>query len=143
MAQPTPQATAPRTDRAARTRQRILEAAGLCFAASGYARTTVEAIAARAGVSKGIVYHHFRGKEQILERVLERTLDEWSSAAGLDDIQTEGGSLLAALAEAQRRSLAFAREHPLVRSLFQLDGDVLLTLASSRSVREAVERGRA
>ena len=140
MSQPTPQLTTPRPDRAERTRQRILEAAGLCFAASGYARTTVEAIAARAGVSKGIVYHHFRGKEQILERVLERTLDEWSSAVGLDHIQAGGGSLLAALAEAQRRSLAFAREHPLVRSLFQLDGDVLLTLASSRSVREAVER---
>ncbi|GAB3738247.1 TetR/AcrR family transcriptional regulator [Microlunatus parietis] len=40
-----------RTEQAAATRRRILEAAGACFAESGYGRTTQAAIAARAGVS--------------------------------------------------------------------------------------------
>jgi AcrR family transcriptional regulator len=71
-----------RTERAERTRRRILDAACHCFAASGYAKTTVEEIALQAGVSKGLVYHHFRGKEQILEAVLERTLADWDAATG-------------------------------------------------------------
>ncbi|MFC7622504.1 TetR/AcrR family transcriptional regulator [Microlunatus sp. GCM10028923] len=40
-----------RTEQAAATRRRILEAAGTCFAEDGYGRTTQAAIAARAGVS--------------------------------------------------------------------------------------------
>ena len=69
-----------RTERTERTRQRILDAAGHCFAASGYARTAVERIAVQAGVSKALVYNYFRGKEQILEAVLERTLEDWDEA---------------------------------------------------------------
>lgn len=40
-----------RTEQAANTRRRILAAAGECFAAEGYGRTTLAAIADRAGVS--------------------------------------------------------------------------------------------
>jgi len=139
MTQPAPQAETPRIDRAERTRQRILEAACQSFAASGFAKTTVEAIAARAGVSKGIVYHHYRGKEQLLELVLEATLSEWAEAGRLD---VGEGSVLDAIAESQRRSIAFARLNPLARSLFQLDSDVLLTLANSRIVQHSMEDGR-
>ncbi len=139
MSQPAPQVEAPRTDRAERTRQRILEAAGQAFAQAGFAKTTVEAIAARAGVSKGIVYHHYRGKEQLLELVLEATLAEWADAARLD---VGGGSVLAAIAESQRRSIAFARVNPLVRSLFLLDPEVLLTLGNSAAVKDSIAQGR-
>ncbi len=143
MSQPAPQTATPRIDRAERTRQRILDAAGLCFASSGFARTTVEAIASRAGVSKGIVYHHYRGKEQLLERVLERTLQEWADVASLELALARGGSVLEAIAHVHRQSLAFARGNPLVGSLFQLDSDVLLNLADSQAVRESVQRHRA
>ncbi len=136
------EAAAPRPGRAARTRQRILEAAGLCFSTGGYAKTTVEAIAARAGVSKGIVYHHFRGKEEILERVLEATLTEWTNVSRLDEVLARGGAVLGAIAEVHRKSMAFARENPMARSLLQVDHEVLLTVAGSRQVRESIERHR-
>lgn len=142
MSQPTPQAVAPRTDRAARTRQRILDAAGQCFASSGYAKTTVEAIASRAGVSKGIVYHHYRGKEAILERVLEQTLSEWAEVAHLDEILARGGAVFDAIAEVHRKAIAFGRDNPMARSLLQTDQNVLLNVASSREMNEASERHR-
>ena len=142
MSQPSPQAVAPRRNRAERTRRRILEAAGHCFASSGYAKTTVEAIAARAGVSKGIVYHHYRGKEQILERVLEETISEWSSVSQLDEELARGGAVLEAIAQVHRNAVAFGRDNPMARALLQFDQDVLLTLAGSREVREAAERHR-
>ncbi|RAC10263.1 TetR/AcrR family transcriptional regulator, partial [Burkholderia multivorans] len=45
------------------TAQRILVAAVREFAAHGFAKTTVRAIAAAAGVSPGLVIHHFGSKE--------------------------------------------------------------------------------
>ena len=142
MSQPTPQAVAPRSDRAERTRVRILEAAGHCFASSGYAKTTVEAIAARAGVSKGIVYHHYRGKEEVLERVLEATLAEWSAVARMDEALVREGRVLDAIADVQRKAVAFGRDNPMARSLLQVDQAVLLTIADSREMRESAERHR-
>ena len=142
MSQTASELAPPRVDRAERTRQRILVAAGQCFSSAGYAKTTVEAIAARAGVSKGIVYHHFHGKEQILERVLGLTLGEWSEVSRLDEVLVHEVGVLEAIADVQRKAMAFARENPMARSLLQVDHQVLLTVAGSREVRESIELHR-
>lgn len=55
------------------TRSAILRAAGDLFGRHGYAATSVDEIAAAAGVAKGAVYHHFASKEQLFEPVLEAT----------------------------------------------------------------------
>src|SRR5512134_3890312 len=94
VSEPAPQALTQRSDRAERTRQRILDAAAQCFAASGFSRTTVEAIAAGAGVSKALVYHHFRAKEAIFEELLERTLSEWARVSHIDEHRVVGGSVV-------------------------------------------------
>lgn len=47
------------------TRSRIQEAALLLFGRDGYRATTVRAIAEHAGVSAGLVIHHFGSKEQL------------------------------------------------------------------------------
>ena len=135
------QAPAPRTERAERTRQRILDSAGHCFAASGYAKTTVEEIALQAAVSKALVYHHFRGKEQILEAVLERTLDDWDEATQTAN-WPEGKSVLQGLAEMHRATLQYARDNPLLRALFQNDPLVLMDMRRSEAVRSSLEEFR-
>ncbi len=129
-----------RADRAARTRQRILDAAGQCFATNGFAKTTVEEIALRAGVSKALVYHRFRSKEEILEAVLERTLDEWQ-AAGRWRI-AEGDSVVDALARMHRAALAWVRANPVVGALFSLEPMVLHSVGEE-SVRRRMEEFRA
>ena len=136
------EATGARTERAERTHRRILDAAGHCFAASGYAKTTVEEIALQAGVSKGLVYHHFRGKEQILEAVLERTLADWDAATRTTN-WPGGQSVLLGLAEMHRATLEYARGNPLVRALFQNDPLVLLDMRGSAAVRRSLEEFRA
>lgn len=45
-----------RAEQAVRTRAAVLDAAGTCFARDGYARTTMKAIAAEAGVSLQTVF---------------------------------------------------------------------------------------
>ena len=64
-------AMARQADRRAATHGAILRAAQALFAAQGFAATTVDDIAERAGVAKGAVYHHFAGKEAMFEAVFE------------------------------------------------------------------------
>lgn len=143
MSELSPQPLAPRSDRAERTRQRILDAAAQCFAASGFSKTTVEAIAAGAGVSKALVYHHFRAKEAIFEELLERTLTEWARVGRIDEHLIAGGTVIDALAGMVRSSLAYARSNPLVRSLYQFDPLVVSFVGSSATVRRHSNEGRA
>lgn len=48
------------------SRNKILMAAFELFALRGYSQTSVESIAVKANVSKGLIYHYFKGKQDIL-----------------------------------------------------------------------------
>jgi TetR/AcrR family transcriptional regulator len=58
-----------------RTQERILAAAQAEFARRGYDGARVDAIVARARISKNLLYHYFRGKEELYIRILERTYE--------------------------------------------------------------------
>lgn len=51
------------------TQQQIQEAAFELFAKRGFANTPISAIAKKADVSKGLIYHYFDSKEAILEAI--------------------------------------------------------------------------
>ena len=55
-------------------RAAILAAAEAVFAACGYAATTVEAVAAKAGIAKGSVYNYFESKEALFEQVFVKAV---------------------------------------------------------------------
>jgi AcrR family transcriptional regulator len=55
------------------TTQRILDGAARAFAKGGYAATSMEEIAAAAGVSKLLLYRDFAGKRELYQAVLDRT----------------------------------------------------------------------
>ena len=59
---------------ALRLRQRILEVAAALFFAEGYASTTIEAVAARAGISKRTFYHRFDGKAELFAAVVHEII---------------------------------------------------------------------
>jgi len=67
-------------ERRAGTVRGIEDAARKLFAVHGFTETTIDDIAARAGVAKGAVYHHFSSKEEIFTRVLESIQAELSAA---------------------------------------------------------------
>lgn len=62
-----------RIERARQTRHRMIEGARDLFATQGYAATTMEQIATRAGVAVQTVYYTFRTKGQLLCEVVEVT----------------------------------------------------------------------
>jgi AcrR family transcriptional regulator len=53
----------------------LVDAARELFARDGYAATSLAAVAARADVTKGAVYHHFEGKQQLFEAVFTREVE--------------------------------------------------------------------
>jgi len=53
----------------------LVEAARELFARDGFESTSLEAVATRAGVSKGAVYHHFDGKRQLYRAVFAREVE--------------------------------------------------------------------
>ena len=71
--------TETRRRRKAERPQEILEAAFLEFSRNGYAKTTLDQIAERAGVTKGTIYVYFESKEHLfismVRELMKATLD--------------------------------------------------------------------
>ncbi|MGW4497251.1 TetR/AcrR family transcriptional regulator [Micromonospora sp. NPDC004336] len=95
------------------TRQRLFEAAVELIAEQGFSATTVDDIAARAGVAKGTVYYNFESKTVLFEELLRHgigllTAEFRAAVAGLPPREA-----LAALVRAEleyiRRYRAFAQ----------------------------------
>jgi AcrR family transcriptional regulator len=58
-------------ERGQATRSHLVEVATRLFAANGYDATSIEAVLAESGVSRGSLYHHFKGKDALFWAVLE------------------------------------------------------------------------
>lgn len=63
------------------TRSALLTAARTLFGSQGYAATSLDAVVAGAGVTKGALYHHFDGKEAVFSAVFEQIQQEVSDTA--------------------------------------------------------------
>lgn len=60
---------------AAARQEQILDAARRLFLTKGYEATTIEDVLTAVGIAKGTLYHHFPGKEAILDAIVLRTVD--------------------------------------------------------------------
>ncbi|MGY1753638.1 TetR/AcrR family transcriptional regulator [Blastococcus sp. SYSU D01042] len=70
------------------TRRGLLEGAARAFAESGVRRSTMQSIAAAAGVAKATLYNHFRTKDEVARELLARELDRLGQlASGLPPAQ--------------------------------------------------------
>ncbi len=121
-----------------RRRLRILEAARACFGEHGYGGATVEAIAARAGVSNGLLYQFFRNKQHLFQVVIEDLVRDWVRVMvprGNPDepaATTLDGMFL--------RSVEFCRSHPLLVALLSVDGSLELGRFSDMGERVDAHR---
>ncbi|HEY8546708.1 MAG TPA: helix-turn-helix domain-containing protein [Acidimicrobiales bacterium] len=77
-----------RRESTARTRERLLDAAAEVFAEKGFAGASIDEIALRAGHTKGAVYSHFSGKDDLFLALIDHQLgaDRIGPDGGLDDI---------------------------------------------------------
>src|SRR5580692_8228918 len=55
----------PKGDKRERTRAKLVKAAGELVREQGYERTTLEAVARRAGMTRGAIYGNFKDREEL------------------------------------------------------------------------------
>lgn len=68
-----------------KTRQRILEAATESFGLLGYARTTTQAIATKAGVAEVTLFRHFGDKQKLFQAAIQQI----GGGPNLDEIEAK------------------------------------------------------
>jgi len=98
----------PRSERARENRRRMLDTARELFVEEGYPATTMERIAAQAGVAVQTLYYTFRTKAQLLCEVMEAT------AAGEPDpapVTQRPWTAEAMTTRSAHRALALSLEH--------------------------------
>lgn len=61
---------------AAERRDEILDVAERLFCTNGYDNTSTNDILAEIGIARGTLYYHFKNKEDILDAMIDRILDE-------------------------------------------------------------------
>jgi AcrR family transcriptional regulator len=66
------------------TRAALIGAARQLFGEHGYSETSIDEVVARAGVTKGAVYHHFQGKEGLFRAVFEQVHREVTDQAAAE-----------------------------------------------------------
>jgi TetR/AcrR family transcriptional repressor of mexJK operon len=97
--------------RSARKRAAIVDAATVVFLENGYVGTTMDGIAARAGVSKPTVYRYFPDKEKLFSEIVLGTIDQVGAPffAWIDTID-ETDDLESALGELAHKLIAIVAE---------------------------------
>ena len=78
-----------RAERRARTRAAILAAARGTFAANGFERTTIRAVARRAGCDPALVMQHFGSKTELFREATAVHLDVAEALPGPEETRTE------------------------------------------------------
>mgnify|MGYP006273085253 CR=1 FL=1 len=61
------------------TKTRILEVAQKLFAAQGFDATGIDQIAREVGITKSVIYYHYRNKEAILDALIAHAFDQMMS----------------------------------------------------------------
>jgi AcrR family transcriptional regulator len=100
-------------------REELLSAALRVFARRGYREAGVDEIAAEAGYSKGALYWHFSGKEELLMSLLEERIDApmrdrfalLASAPPARDMSVEASREFARQLSEAREALLLEREY--------------------------------
>lgn len=138
--------SARRQAQAGETRRAILDAALELFVGGGYAATSIQTIAGRAGVAVQTVYAVFGTKRELLRQLIESTI------AGEDDPRTIAerpeGRLVAEEPDARRRveldaslsRMIIERVAPLVRVAEEAAASDPELAAMMRAVKEARRR---
>jgi AcrR family transcriptional regulator len=135
-------------------KEAILEAAIHLFAERGFSATPTSAVAKRAGVAEGLIFHHFKNKEGIFIHILKEMIDTYidgvqvitkKAKTGLEAIESVITFHFRFSEERSREFLVIIRDFPF--SLME-PGMPAREMIASRSARtldimsKCIERGQ-
>ncbi len=89
---------------------RILSIAAEEFADKGFAGTAIGSIAKKAGVSVGVIYKYYSGKEDLFNACVRKSLDCMDEVLNMTG--DTGGDLMDMIEQLISRAQSFAKENP-------------------------------
>jgi AcrR family transcriptional regulator len=133
----------------------IVDAAVELFAQYGYSATPASALAKKAGVAKGLIFHHFKNKAGILSHILTELSDSYIQ--GVESLIDSAQNGLDAVLSIIRFHFEFASERSTELTVLLRDFPIELTSIDSgagavlaerltvtfHQIRKCIERGQA
>jgi AcrR family transcriptional regulator len=112
------------------TRQALLRAARALFGEQGYSATSLDEVAQAAQVTKGALYHHYSGKQELFAAVYEQVKREVSERAATAFLEPDPWEDLCAGC----RAMLDAHLDPSVRRILLHDAQAVLDADTIRRV---------
>ena len=125
--------------RRAERREQILTAATRAFARAGFAATSLDDVAAEAGITRVILYRHFESKAGLYRAVLDRACTSLAEAVGTGDYGDEAIPTLVRAAAADPGGFRLLFRHAAREPEFRDLADSL-TAASAEVARHDLAR---
>ena len=123
------------------TKERILETALELFAQNGYPGTSMNDIAAQLGITKAALYKHYAGKQEILDRIVERMNEmDYARAEEYEMPETEPDGFAEAYLHTpvqKIRAYSMAQFDHWIKERFSSDFRKMLTLEQYRDPKLA------
>lgn len=114
--------------RAVETRNKLLKAAFKMYGKQGYYQTTVDEIAAAAGVSTGIAYRYFKNKKHLLLCTLDHIAENIKSLSGTENLSAasfaDAGAISDAIDKFEQLHRDYYAFHEELEGLRHTDKDV-------------------
>jgi AcrR family transcriptional regulator len=121
-----------RAESRARTRAALIRAGGEVFVERGFHAASVEAIAERAGFSRGAFYSNFASKEELFAELLQSTV--YAAYRAMGERQLAGDEPIPTARETAK-TLAQIQAHPSGRWMFRLWLELLLEAGRDEKMR--------
>lgn len=115
------------------TRAQLVEVATRLFAQHGYDATSIQAVLAESGVSRGALYHHFPGKDALFMAVLEEVGNRLAGQAA--EAARDAADPVAVLRIGCLAWIRSARD-PVIRQIVLIDAPAVLGWERWRALDE-------
>ncbi|MBI9013093.1 MAG: TetR/AcrR family transcriptional regulator [Clostridiales bacterium] len=92
-------------------KEEILDSCFKIFVKKGYSKTTTAMLSEAAGVSKALLFHHFKSKKKIYISVLERSFDKMSKEFVEEPI-TDFNDFFEAKGQSGLNKISYLRQNP-------------------------------
>ena len=106
-------------ERQKNSKEKILQAAITEFSASGYDKVTMENICTRHGISKGMMYHYYSGKDDLFLLCVQNMYQMMQQYLEENMAELEKKDALHALKEFWMLRESFFGEHPPFKNIFE------------------------
>ena len=106
-------------ERQKKSKEKILQAAITEFSASGYDKVTMENICTRHGISKGMMYHYYSGKDDLFLLCVQNMYQMMQQYLEENMAELEKKDALHAVKEFWMLRESFFGEHPPFKNIFE------------------------